>query len=64
MEGIIEKFTIEIKGSDIHITGRDGQRPHFTAGEALMLLDILKNEEEKLKRMSGEASPIPTKLNL
>ena len=64
MEGIIEKFSIEIKGSGVYITGRDGKRLHFTAGEALMLLNILKNEEEELKRMSGEASPIPIKLNL
>ena len=64
MEGIIEKFKIEIKGSGLQITGRDGKRLHFTADEAVMLLDILKNEEDKLKRMSGEASPIPIKLNL
>jgi hypothetical protein len=61
MEGIIEKFTINITESGIDIVSGEGTGLHFTAGEALMLLDILRNEETKLKRMADEAAPIPIK---
>ena len=64
MEGIKEKFTVEITKSGVDILGAEGQVLHFTAVEALMLLDILKNEEEGLKRMAEEASPIPIKIRL
>jgi hypothetical protein len=64
MEGIIEKFTVEMTKSGVDILGGDGQVLHFTALEALMLLDILKNEEAELKRMAEEASPIPIKIRL
>jgi len=37
---------------------------HFTPGEALMLLDILKNEEPNLRRMAEKASPIPLKIRV
>jgi hypothetical protein len=50
--------------SGVDILGPDGQVLHFTAVEALMLLDILKNEEAELKRMAEEASPIPSKIRL
>ena len=62
MEGIKEKFTVEITESGVDILGGNRQLLHFTAVEALMLLDILKNEEAKLKRMAEEASPIPIKI--
>jgi hypothetical protein len=62
MEGIEEKFTVEITESGVDIRGGDSQLLHFTAVEALMLLDILRNEEAKLKRMAEEASPIPIKI--
>jgi hypothetical protein len=64
MEGITEKFTVEMTKSGVDILGGDGQVLHFTALEALMLLDILKNEEAELKRMAEEASPIPIKIRL
>lgn len=64
MEGIKEKFTVEITKSGVDILGGDGQVLHFTAGEALMLLDILRNEEAELKRMAEEASPIPIKIKV
>jgi hypothetical protein len=62
MEGKTEKFTIEIT-DDGHVVlnGAEG-RLEFTAGEALMLLDILRNEEERLKRMAEDASPISISL--
>ena len=58
-----EKFIIEVtdKGLDIF---RGGERAlHFTASEALMLLDILQNEETNLKRMADEAAPAPIRIN-
>jgi hypothetical protein len=64
LEGITEKFTVEMTKSGVDILGPDGQVLHFTAVEALMLLDILKNEEAELKRMAEEASPIPSKIRL
>ena len=64
MEGIKEKFTVEITKSGVDILGGDGQVLHFTAVEALMLLDILRNEEAELKRMAEEASPIPIKIKV
>ena len=64
MEGIKEKFTVEITKSGVDILGGDGQVLHFTALEALMLLDILRNEEAELKRMAEEASPIPIKIKV
>ena len=64
MEGIIEKFTVEMTKSGVDILGGDGQVLHFTAVEALMLLDILRNEEAGLKRMAEEASPIPIKIRV
>jgi hypothetical protein len=62
MEEMREKFTIEMTKSGVDIIGADEQVLHFTAVEALMLLDILKNEEAELKRMAEEASPIPIKI--
>jgi hypothetical protein len=64
MEGITEKFTVEMTKSGVDILGGDGRVLHFTAVEALMLLDILKNEEAELKRMAEGASPIPIKIRL
>ena len=62
MEGIIEKFTVEMTKSGLNILGEDQQVLHFTAVEALMLLDILKDEEAELKRMAEKASPFTLKL--
>ena len=58
MEGMKEKFTITIEETGLVILGGDGIRMQFAAVEALMLLDILKDEEEKLKKMAQDASPI------
>ena len=54
----IEKYTIEIDDAGhVTISGEDGQL-RFSAVEALMVLDILKNEENKLKELAEEAAPI------
>ncbi len=58
-----EKFTFEVTDGGLDIF-RSGERVlHFTAGEALMLLDILQTEEANLKRMANETSPSPIRIN-
>jgi len=58
-----ERFSIEVTDNGLDIF-RSGERVlHFTAGEALMLLDILQTEEVNLKRMADEASPSPMRIN-
>ena len=57
----MEKFTIEITEIGLVISGEKGDRLEFSAGEALMLLDILKNEEVELRKMADEASPLTGK---
>ena len=64
MEGIREKFTIKVTDSGVVIISGEGDRLHFTPAEALMLLDILRNEELKLKKMAEEASPILMKIKV
>ena len=59
MEGIKEKFTIEMTESGVVVLGGEGTRLSFTAGEALMLLDILRTEEPQLRKMAEAASPMP-----
>jgi hypothetical protein len=57
MERFTEKFTIRVTDSGVLVMDQKGRCLSFTAGEALMLLDILTNEEAKLKAMAGKASP-------
>jgi hypothetical protein len=64
MEDLKEKFTIKMKDDGVDIIGGDAKSLYFTASEALMLLDILRNEEQKLKQMAEEASPIPIKIHV
>jgi hypothetical protein len=58
VEDYKENFTIEI--ADCGVLIRDGNKKtlKFTASEALMLLDILKNEEKQLRKIAEESSPI------
>ena len=42
----------------------EGQSLFFTPIEALMLLDILKAEEVKLKKLVEERSAVPFKIEL
>ena len=58
-----EKFTIEVTDNGLEIFCGGERALHFTAGEALMLLDILQNEEANLKQMAEEASPAPIRIN-
>ncbi|EFK08786.1 conserved hypothetical protein [delta proteobacterium NaphS2] len=42
----------------------EGNRMEFGALEALMLLDILKNEESNLREMADSASPLSLNLKV
>jgi len=64
MEAIAEKFIIRVKDRGVIITGKEGNSMEFSAGEALMLLDILKEEEAELRRIAEEASPSPIKIKV
>ena len=64
MENMTEKFSITITDSGEVIISDQEKTLHFTAGEALMLLDILKSEESKLRTMADEASPMPIELHV
>ena len=64
MKGITEKFTIRITDNGMAILSGEGKSLHFTAGEALMLLDILRNEEPKLKQMAEETRRIPIQIHV
>ena len=61
---IAEKFTIRVTDHGVIITGREGNSMEFCAGEALMLLDILKDEETELRKIAEEASPLPVKIKI
>lgn len=59
-----EKFIIEVTDKGVAVRSGDGHVLQFTASEALMLLDILSHEEESLRRMAAEASPLPIRICL
>jgi len=61
---LMEKFTIEVTDSGVVVIGEKGDRLEFSAGEALMLLDILKNEEVELRKKAEAASPLPLNINV
>jgi hypothetical protein len=62
MEEVVDKFTIRLSDKGMVILSAKKERLQFTATEALMLLDILKCEEQKLKQMADEARPIPIQI--
>jgi hypothetical protein len=64
MKEKMEKFTIEVKDSGVMIHSGEGQSLFFTPIKALMLLDILKAEEVKLKKLAEERSAVPFKIEL
>ncbi len=67
MENSIEKFEIKIEDRKLVITSIEYDKKktlHFKPGEALILLDILKNEEKNLKQLALEDSPIPIQINV
>ena len=60
----MEKFTIKVTDNGVVIIDEKGDRLEFSAGEALMLLDIFKNEEAELRKMADAASPLPAKIHV
>jgi len=64
VENVHEKFAIHMNDSGVVVEDNQGQRLVFSAHEALMLLDILRNEEAELNRLAEEASPLPVKIHL
>lgn len=61
---LTEKFTIKVTDKGVVVIGEKGGRMEFSAGEALMLLDILKNEEVELRKMAEAASPLPLNIHV
>ena len=64
MDEFTEKFTIKVTDHGVVITGKEGNSLEFSAGEALMLLDILKNEESELRKRAEEASPLSVEIKV
>ena len=60
----MEKFTIKVTDKGVAVIDQNGTRMEFSAGEALMLLDILKNEEVQLRKMADSASPLSLGINV
>ena len=62
-----ERLTVTIGKDSIVIaqTAEDGApcQLRLTPGDALMLLDILRNESERLEAMAAEAAPIPIRFD-
>ncbi len=57
-----ERFTIQVSDRGLEIRGRDGSGVTLSPSEALMLLDILKDEASELARLADEASPLPMRI--
>jgi len=64
MKRSTERYRITVGDRGLEIHSREGNSISFTAAEALMLLDILKNEEEKLKLLAEQASPLPFRIRV
>lgn len=64
MENSSERYVITVGDAGLEIRDSKGKTLSLTAAEALMLLDILKNEEEKLKLLAEQASPLPIRIRV
>ncbi|MBP1738010.1 MAG: hypothetical protein H6Q48_303 [Deltaproteobacteria bacterium] len=64
MKASKERYRIMVGEGGLEIHSKEGKSLSFTAAEALMLLDILKNEEEKLKLLAEQASPLPFRIRV
>jgi hypothetical protein len=62
MDGMVEKFTISRTDEGVEISSKEGVSLSFTALEALMVLDILQEEEPHLRRMADALSPLPMQI--
>ena len=62
MESFEEKITVVVGENGVVVKAIDEGaqiRLRLTASEALMLLDILENERQRLEDMAKKASPFP-----
>jgi hypothetical protein len=59
-----ERFTIQVSERGLEIRCHEGGEVILSASEALMLLDILKNEEERLAQAAEASSPMPMRIQL
>ncbi len=64
MKEAIDKFTIEVSNRGLRIVDHEGTTINFAPGEALMLLDALRQEEEYLKAMAKADSPLPIRIKV
>ncbi len=65
MSEIVEKFVIKITDDGLIIQDMQGDMPVkvvFSPSQALMLLDMLKKEEDRLTKLAREKSPLPFKI--
>lgn len=62
MDPFREKFTIKRTDTGVVIIDEEGKRLQFSAAEALMLLDVLKNEKSELKKIAEGEAPLPFKI--
>lgn len=59
--GATEKFTISITDRGLAIRNAQGACVDFSPDEALMLLDILEHEVERLRALAAERAPLPVR---
>jgi len=62
MKKSTKRYRITVGDAGLEIRDSKGKTLSFTAAEALMLLDILKNEEEKLRLLAEKASPLSVRI--
>jgi hypothetical protein len=62
-EKVKEKFVIQMTEEGMEVSNGQGRRLRFSACDALMLLDILKAEEENLRTIADKASPLPVRIS-
>jgi len=46
------------------IVSEDQGQVHLSPSDALMLLDILRNEEQKIRQLADDTRPIPIKIQV
>ena len=61
MKEALERFRISVDEEGMEIHSREGTL-RFTAVEALMLLDVLKEEEETLQAAADKVSPLRVRM--
>lgn len=59
MKEAVDRFTIEVTDHGLRIVESNGTVLDFEPVEALMLLDVLKQEEDYLRAKAKARSPLP-----